>query len=445
MNNMKNIGHIVSSNLCLGCGVCQDACPKSAITVKAVNGVFRPTINSSLCINDKGCHRCRKVCPGDGVNIAELSSKYFSSNAKIKDDKYIGKYISLCYGFSNDNQNRYESASGGLTSEFLIYLLENKYIQGAIVTRFNRENAFWVETFVATTKQEILSAKSSKYCPVTMAGVVEKVKQLEGKYAIVGLPCHLHGLRKMAEIDKRFSDKVFAYIGLYCSCGRSFKLTEYVFNSRGIDTKDVLSFTYRRGPGMGRMLAKVTINSKGKNGYQDCHSNSETHPHKEERIYEDGFQNYYLSLRSFFNLHRCMLCIDHFAELGDICFGDLHTGKFIEDKVGISSVVTRLELMDKILHKMADEKVITLGILEKETLLDSQKYVKTKKHFNPAYMKIDKLLGRKIPVYDIPLSGVSICHAMKGYLVKVSQMFVGKRKHLHWIIRFLSKDMKNWK
>ncbi len=330
-----------------------------------------------------------------------------------------------------------------MASQFLLYLLEKGYIQGAVVTRFNSMKPYWVETFIAKTKEDVLSARSSKYCPVTMAGIASQLKCLDGKYAIVGLPCHLHGLRKLAEIDRKFSEKVFAFVGLYCSCGRNFNLTKYVFSSRGINMKDVRYFTYRRGAGMGKMYAEVAVREK--NGYQDCYNNSETLPHFEVRIYEEGFQNYYLSLRSYFNLHRCMHCIDHFAELGDICFGDLHTGKYIDDKVGISSMVTRTNAMDEILRQMASEGVITLGELSEEDLLNSQKYVKTKKHLNPAYMKIDHMLGRNVPEYDITLQTTSTPKALKGYMVKTAQMYIGKHKFLHWLVRLLTKDMTGWK
>lgn len=444
-NVKKNISWVVDNDLCVGCGVCQDACPKSAISVESDGSVFRPVVNAKLCINDRGCHRCRTVCPGAEVKLTTLSEKVFNGQERMKEDPYIGKHIAYYSGYSNDYEIRHEGASGGMTSQFLIYLLEKGYIQGAVVTRFHQEKAFWVDTFVAKTKEEILTAKSSKYCPVTMAGVVRQIKKMDGKYAIVGLPCHLHGLRKMAEIDKAFSEKVFAFVGLYCSCGRRFDLTRYVFESRGVSLDDVRFFTYRRGAGMGKMYAKVTKSAAGKNGYQDCCNNSETQPRIKERIYEDGFQNYYLALRSFFNIHRCMHCIDHFAELADISFGDLHTGKYIEDKVGISSIVSRTQTMDDILHEMADKNIITLDSLSKEDLLSSQKYVKTKKHVNPAYMKIDGMFGRKTPQYDMPLAAIPIHKALKSYLVKTSQMFVGKHKYLYWIIRLMSKDMKNWK
>lgn len=419
----KNISWVVDNGLCVGCGVCQDACPKSAIRVESDGSVFRPVVDAGLCINDKGCHRCRTVCPGEGVKLSQLANKLYDNQPNIEDDPYIGKHIAYYSGYSNDYEIRHEGASGGMTSQFLIYLLEKGYIQGAVVTRFQKNKDFWIDTFVAKTKEDILSAKSSKYCPVTMAGVVKQIKQMEGKYAIVGLPCHLHGLRKMAEIDKAFSEKVFAFVGLYCSCGRRFDLTRYVFESRGVSLGDVRFFTYRHGAGMGRMYAKLAANKEVK----------------------EAFQNYYLALRSFFNIHRCMHCVDHFAELGDICFGDLHIGEYIEDKVGISSVVTRTQKMDDILHKMADESIITLDALSKEDLLSSQKYVKTKKHVNPAYMKIDRLKGRETPIYDTTFQCVPLFKALKSYIVKTSQMFVGKHRSLHWIIRLMSKDMTNWK
>lgn len=423
---LQNISWIVRHELCVGCGICQDICPKKAIQIKSVNGLFNPVVNENICINNKGCYRCRTVCPGGGVKLVELSKNAFGTEEEIKRDQYIGQYISCYSGYSNDYNLRYYGASGGMVSQFLIYLLEEGYIQGAVVTRFSKEKEFWVDTFVAKNRKEILSAKSSKYCPVTMAGLSTQLKQLEGKYAIVGLPCHLHGLRKLAEIDKKFSEKIFAFIGLYCSCGRNFSLTEYVFKSRGIDLEDVDFFTYRQESGMGKMLAI------GKQNEKDFKMNI-------------PFQDYYLTLRSYFNVRRCMHCVDHFAELGDICFGDIHTGKYIDDKIGISSMVTRNKCMDDILQNMAKEGVVTICPVSKEELLNSQKYVKTKKHLNPSYMKIDHLLGKEIPDYDVVFQAMPICKVFKSYIVKIVQMFIGRHKKLHWLVKLMSKDMKNWK
>lgn len=50
----KNISYTVENDLCLGCGICQDACPLHAIEVKAIKGTFSPIVNEEICANGKG-------------------------------------------------------------------------------------------------------------------------------------------------------------------------------------------------------------------------------------------------------------------------------------------------------------------------------------------------------------------------------------------------------
>lgn len=422
---IPNISWVVKHNLCVGCGICVDSCPTKAINIVAKNGRFIPEINEEKCNNAKGCHRCRLSCPGDQVKLKELSDTIFHDEHP-HDHPYIGKFINTYAGYSNDDDIRYNGASGGMTTQFLIYLLEKGYIQGAVVTKFNKNNPYMVDTFIARTKEELLSARSSKYCPVNMSGTISQIKRSEGKYAIVGLPCHLHGFRKYETIDKDFKNKIFVHIGLYCSCGRTFKLTEHVMKSRNINLKDIDYFTYRRGSGMGKMLV-VSQNESGKNEY------------------EEGFQHYYLSLRSFFNVRRCMWCVDHFAELSDISFGDVHIGKYLDIKKGISSIVTRKKVFDDILHEMQANKIITIEELPIDDLIKSNHFVKTKKHTNPSYMQIDRIFGRKVPKYEVEFSRIPTIKALKSYIIKTAQMFVGNHKSLHRLIHVGEKDMRGWK
>lgn len=107
------------------CGVCEDTCPSSAIKIKVDNGVFRPYIDDNKCNNDKGCHRCYDVCPGVGVNLLGFAKKQFNYD-NIKKHRYIGRYVECYTGYSNDNELRYHAASGGLLSQFIVWLLETK-------------------------------------------------------------------------------------------------------------------------------------------------------------------------------------------------------------------------------------------------------------------------------------------------------------------------------
>ena len=424
--NIPNISWIAEHGLCVGCGVCQEVCPQQAIKIEPKEGLFRPIVDDNLCINTKGCHRCRLVCPGGGIELDKYSHEISGISVGIKRDYYLGNYINLYTAYSSDEWIRFHSASGGMTSQFLIFLLEKGLIKGAVVTRFNPTFNYQVETFIATSRTEILEAKSSKYCPVSLAGIIKQIKKFDGKVAIVGLPCHIQGLRKFEKIDKIFRDRVFAYLGLYCSCGRSYRMTEYAFKIRDIKAAELSYFSYRDEGCLGSMVAIGNRNGR-------------------EYKVIDGYQNYNLKLRSFFNVRRCMFCVDHFAELSDISFGDIHYGKYINDKIGINSIVTRRKDIDELLTEMYRDGYCTLEECRKEDLMLAQKFVKTKKHINPSFIKIEKIRGGKTPVYDCKFKAHPIHKTIKGYLVKLAQIWIGGHENLHWIVRKMGKDMRNWK
>lgn len=79
------------------------------------------------------------MCPGVGVNLVSIAKEHFVDTC-TKEDKYIGRYIGLHTGYSLDDAIRYHSASGGMVSQFLIYLLEKNIIDGALVTGYGDDH-----------------------------------------------------------------------------------------------------------------------------------------------------------------------------------------------------------------------------------------------------------------------------------------------------------------
>lgn len=118
----NNILFTLKNNLCTGCGICEDICPTHSITIKRKQGEYRPVLNKNKCLGNK-CGRCLKVCPGAEIDIPSLTQELFPT---IKQDKYIGRYYSTYTGYSKDKDIRLHGASGGLVSQFLIFLLEKK-------------------------------------------------------------------------------------------------------------------------------------------------------------------------------------------------------------------------------------------------------------------------------------------------------------------------------
>jgi coenzyme F420 hydrogenase subunit beta len=411
-----NISSVVKDNLCTGCGVCVAACPSKAINVISIKGRFQPTVEHDKCISKKGCQMCLNVCPGHEVQFHSLAKNSLTV-PHVQQDYYIGSYLQCFTGHSINTDIRYRSASGGMVSQFLIFLLEQGYINGAIIASFDPSNSLLVKTSIATTKEEILQGKSSKYGPVSMHEAVTDLKKVDGRYVVVGLPCHIHGFRKLSETFPKIRKKIFGFFSLFCSESRTFHLTEYVFKERRIDINNLQYFAYRDEGCLGKM---VVVDKK-------------------DDKYLEPFQSYYHPLRSFFIPRRCITCVDHYGELGDVSFGDIHYGKYKEDKIGVNSVVVRNQLFLKLLKDAADSGQIILEDLDAETLNKSQRMRKHKKHRAATILKIERFLGRPVATYDLNLTDPTPVKSIMSYYITILQMFIGSRKWLWFLIKPLKR------
>lgn len=415
MHKTYNIEYTVKNHLCTGCGVCEDVCPKHCISIRRSNGELRPQVDDTICLGEN-CGRCLKVCPGVGVNLAEVAQGQFQDPA-VKEDKYIGRYIALHTGYSLDENIRYHAASGGIVSQFLIYLLDKKIVDGAVVTSFGDDHLTPV-SYIARTKEEVINARSSKYCPVSLNKVGNEIVASEGRYVVVGLPCHIQGFRKRMSIDKKLREQVVGLFAIYCSSNRTFHAQDYLLKHYKIKKDNVTYFSFRDNGCLGNLIIDT----------------------KKNRRSSIPFSQYYgRMLRSFFKPHRCLTCIDHYGELADACFGDIHIEPFLYDSIGISSWITRSEYWEQLFKNAEAEGYIFMEDVDAETLNRSQAtMLYSKKRKARAVMNMDRLLGRVTPKYDKPLEKPGLEEYISE-VVCMCQQFIGRRKPLWFIINVLNK------
>ena len=407
---INNIRFTVQNQMCAGCGICEDVCPKHCIKIKRLNGEHRPMVDDKVC---NKCGKCLKVCPGIGIEF----QKYQVASESAKQDKYIGNYVDLHTGYALDEDIRYHSASGGMVSQFLIYLLEKKVIDGAVVTGY-KEDHITPYSYIARTREEIINARSSKYCPVAFNKMGNKISSLiEGKYVIVGTPCHIQGFRKHMSIDRKFRERIIGLFAIYCSSGRTFNGQDFLFQHYGVKKEGIQYFAYRDHGCMGYL----TINAVEKN-------------------VSIPFNQYYGGmLRSFFKSHRCLTCIDHYGELADVCFGDIHIPPYDKDKIGISSWITRTYFWEEQFRNAERDGYIRMDDIDAETMNKGQAtmlYPKSRRAH--AVINMDRMLGRAVPQYDRTLARPSI----KDYISEIvchCQRFLGRHRGLWWLIELISK------
>ena len=414
---MGNISDVVKQKLCVQCGFCSDVCSSKAIKNEIVNGEYIPKINKNRCNN---CGLCLKICTGKGLPINAMANILFEGD-EIKQDSMIGRYHKCFSGYSLDHDIRFHSASGGIVSQFLIYLLEKNIIQGAVVVGFKKDNPLEAYTYIATDKKSVIDGKSSKYCVVSYEGILNQIKEKEGKFVIVGLPCHIQTIRKYLDTFPKMKEKIIGCFALYCSAYKSLLSIDYMMNRYNVDKKNISSFAYRDDGCLGYM--KIS----DKNG-------------KELKKIE--YLKYFVPLRGFFKPKRCTLCIEHYGELADISVGDIHVDEYINDNIGVNSIVTRSENWTELFLKAQQDKYIEIKEISEDLVNRSQEYAKKHKKGNGIVnaFKFRQILGLQNPEYDVRFNGKSSTKGLIIVMLSYLMRFIGRNKQLWFIIKALDKN-----
>lgn len=406
---MRNIGTVVDNNLCMGCGTCISFCNNNAIELSLDDdkGYFIPKLDQDSCNN---CNICLMVCPGHKVDFEKLNLTVFGKNQSCHGFKkeWAGIFKNSYISFSHDKNIRYNSSSGGLITEILVYALENNIIDGALVTKMRDDLPTEPVPFIATTKDQILEASKSKYCPVPLNKSISHIKNFNGKLAVVGLPCHIHGIRKSEELYVDIKNKIVLHLGLFCDHTPSFHGSNFFFNKLNIKNKNISSIEYRGCGWPGKMRI--------------CKDGSE--------IFIDHTECWKIIGSYLFIIPRCLTCIDGLCEFADISVGDAWIPEISTDKNGISIALSRTEFGENILAEMKNNNKIFLEKISiKKVLLSQSKML----YFKKMDFYILKSFFRFNPQYNTKLIKTSIIDEIIMLFIFFN-MFLGSKNFFRKIL-----------
>lgn len=163
---------VIEYSKCTGCMACKNVCPRSAISIKQIDGFDYPQINENMCIS---CNLCEVVCP---VNNAR------SGNKEIKK-------IYACK--SKNDEIRMKSSSGGI---FTI-IAEEIIKQEGVVFGACFDEKFNVVHDYTENSEGLEKFKGSKYVQSKIGTSFKKVREFleKGrKILFVSTPCQVEGL-----------------------------------------------------------------------------------------------------------------------------------------------------------------------------------------------------------------------------------------------------------
>jgi len=411
-----DIEHVLTNGNCHQCGVCVGVCPTDAIEIyqDSKKGLY-PRFIRPLCTD---CDLCYLTCPGENLDWFDV--KYFTfnendGNGQIKEYPEIGYYKEVYSGYAKDEALRIEGASGGIATHLLTYLLETGRIDGAVVCRMDKERPLEPDVFMAHTREDLIEAQQSKYIPVPTGVILKEILKTDGRFAVVGLPCHVHGIRQAQQRMPRIRKRIVLQIGLFCGFHPSFTSTKFLARRAGVkDFDQIKEIRYRDKTWPG-----------GFNVIKKDGSDNILHPVEE-----------FLWAHKVFERGRCATCTDGYAEFSDISLGDewRHDQLVREDyKKGWSSIITHTDVGEKLIQELREKNILYIEKCEPEIVRAAQM---PKKEFAWATIRIRKFLGLAIPNYHYVDDKVKV--RPKMYLASLVVMLVAGFMEIEIVNRLLT-------
>ncbi len=300
---LRALAKIVDGGLCHRCGSCVGICPTGVLGLDERE--YPAVKNLSACTD---CDLCVRVCPGDEFNIQEMHHSLFQSEPELTATH--GAFRRGVVAYATDPHIREHSTSGGVVTALLIHLLESGTIDGALIISSDEQVLWKGKPMVARSRADILSGMKSKYAISPTNVNFSEVREVPGRYALVGLPCQIHGFHKAAQLDPRMKERVVLTIGLFCHAAIEHEAFEVIWDTLGEKGRQARRFISRVGKHPGSPHIELTDGS--------------LYPvyFGERKGYRPTSIEVINVLYRLFTPERCTTCFDGLADFADIAVGD---------------------------------------------------------------------------------------------------------------------------
>lgn len=369
-----NIESIVKNNLCTGCGACiSEDINKQAKMIWDKSGFLIPKLgpNSTQ-------EKMIIVCPfaTQQKNEDELGAVFFKDRAENYNSK-LGYYTNLYAGYAK--QFRETSSSGGIATYVFKKLLEEKIVDHLFIVK--EKNGEYSYQFFSDF-QNITKISKTRYVPVTMAELFEKISTIDGRVAVSGVACFVKAVRLKQYYYPELKDKIPFVVGIICGGLKSKYYTDFLAQSAGCFSE------YKH--------AEYRVKNKDSSALNYKFSCIEKNNNKIHMVEMKTLGDMWGT--GLFKSNACDFCDDVVTELADISLGDAWIDPYDKSGLGNSIIITRSLLADKIIKSGLDESDLALDKLQENKVLQSQQGSFNHRHNGlKARMKLAHINGKLFP------------------------------------------------
>lgn len=321
-------------------------------------GQWKPRANNSW-MRDRTADFSR-ICPFSPTSKNEdaLAERLFP-NAR-KTDHQLGRLETTFVGHVAEGAFRASGSSGGMVTWVATELLRNGLVDAVahVVERSGSAPGERLFSYrLSRDPQALTEGAKSRYYPVEMSQVLEQIRMMPGRYAVVGVPCFIKALRLLSSVDPILKERIAFTLGLFCGHMKSTRMTESFAWQVGQRIQDVERIDYR---------------SKSSDRPANWYRASLNLQNGEVRAKDwwnlvDGDWG-----AGFFQNSACNYCDDVVAETADIAFGDAWQEPYSSDGRGTNVVIVRSKALLDLIHAGMESGRISLSPVDETFVVSTQ-------------------------------------------------------------------------
>lgn len=341
---LKTRKQAVRHRLCIGCGLC-------AVDTSVQMGYSKGIMLPNKVTDD---NFIELSCPAKGYDLKQCGKVLFG---EVPYSNELGYYRSIVLAHTSDESLKSKAASGGVMGQLAVSMLEKHLVDGVITNRFVYAGSqVRTETYIASTKEEIIEGQGSKYCPTSTLSILNRLDPSK-KYLMIGTPCQIAGLRLYGRYNEQIKKQIPYTIANFCGGYRDFRELDF-FVQRVAHIDEVKSFRHRGGGQPGSMRIE------GKKG----------------ELFQYPYPEY-AKISPVVKNERCTLCMDATGELADFSCGDAWLKKR-DMSTPWSIIISRSSEADKLLKRLICDGVFIQGEeIDDKQVVESQKSNITSKKY----------------------------------------------------------------
>jgi coenzyme F420-reducing hydrogenase beta subunit len=328
MNKLLSPRDMVRSGLCIGCGSCvaQAGVPGARMQFDRY-GQLQPAGPPAWL--GRGSESLTSTCPFSPAAASEdqLAAGLFPHAPQR--DAAVGLFLSAYVGAVAEEDFRSQGSSGGMVSWVATELLRQGLIDGVahvVAAEDPQTEGRYFHYCLSRTEAEVRAGARSRYYPVELSGILQAIREVPGRYAVVGIPCFIKAVQLLRRQDPLFRDRIRFTLGLFCGHMKSARFIESFAWQMQVPVQHIAQVEFRhKDPGRPANWynARLTLRD-GRTVQKDWW-------HLADGDWGAGF---------FMN-QACNCCDDVVAETADISFGDAWLEPYASDSRGTNVVVVR--------------------------------------------------------------------------------------------------------